>query len=359
MKKFDILAALVLVAVVMTVSGCLDPKRAFVFNQSGGDISEVDLTTGAVTDNAGGLELGPTTSRAVVSGDVAYVVNSGEFPAATEASVQAINLRTKTLLKTTDLPDGENPWAIAVLNATKAYVTSWIGDQVFVVNPTAGTITDQIALPEKAGAEGVILLDGLVYVANSGYDAATYSYNPGTISVIDTTTDTIVNTINTSEVNPQDLAVDSNGMINVVCTGDYWSAFGVVDVIDPATQTVVDSISVGGSPSTITAAGNFLLMGDGDFDSCNIRVVNADTGAVVHGGDTPWELGATSDWCTVGKIGEASGLSGIKAYVPAGVYGAEALLFEIGVSGAAPVLVNTHDLAPAANLPAAVAITNY
>jgi len=360
-----IIVALAIATLALT--GCPDPREALVFNQSSNNISSVDIATGTVTSDVGGLTIGPTANRAVIRGTNAYVVNSGAFPSGTGACVQVINLNTRAVTNTIPLPDGSNPWDLAFVSNAKAYITCLYANTVVVVNPLlqgAAAVVKTIALPVfsgpvgpvPAGPEGIVVAGGYAYTANTGFDVGTFGYVPGSVSVIDTATDAVVDLIYTTQINPQDLAVDASGQINVVCTGDYWSAFGVMDVINPATRSVVASVSLGGSPVNISIAGNYALMGAGDADSCDLYLVNVDTNAVVHGSSNPWTLATTSDWCTVGKIADGQGASGTWAYVPTGVWGQAGRLFELEMAPGVPSVSRNVNLTTAANMPAAVGL---
>jgi hypothetical protein len=360
-----------LLALAVLLSGCPDAQQAIVVNGSSDNASAVDLSTGDVTSDLGGMTLGPVPNRIEVVGTTAYVANSGAFPGSANASVQVIDLTSSTILNTIPIPDGENPWDIAVQSPNKAYVTMLYGNNVTVIDPTlpgASAILGTIALPVfgmvPAGPASIILLDGYAYTANSGYDAATFGYVAGSVSVIDTATDTLVDVdgdpgngsdtpIFTTGLNPQDLDVDGEGEIHVICTGDYWSTFGVVDVIDPASWSVTTSIPVGGSPGNVSIGNGFALVGAGDADSCDLYIYKTDTNAVWTDSTNPFILSSTSGWCTVGKIAVSD--SERWAYIPMGVWGAEARLEEFKlVSG--PRFERRFNLAPSANLPVAVGL---
>jgi len=380
MRKTLFAGMAVLAGVLLGSSGCsdsdpmdpggsrgTDPRGAFVFNQSSDNISAVDLATGAVTSNVGGLAIGPLANRARIRGGKAYVVNSGAFPDSSGASLQVIDLSTYTVENTIPFPDGENPWDMAFVSGTKAYVTTLYGNHVTVLDLTrsgAEAITGTISLPlfigsdgyVPAGPESILVLDGFAYTANTALDTRSYTYLPGSVSVISTATDAVVDLIHTTQVNPQDLAVDAQGRINVICTGDYYSSFGVLDVIDPAARAVVASLPLGGSPGNITVAGDYALVGAGDTDSCDLYMVATDTHTVVYDQASPWKLMDSSGWCTVGKIDAARGPSGLRAFVPAGVWGAEARLYELRLDAVTPAVAQTYVLNPGANLPVAVGV---
>ena len=348
----------------------LSPTRAVVVNGSSDNASSVNLLTGVVTSDLGGMTLGPVPNRVEVVDTTAYVVNSGDFSGA-NPSLQVIDLTTHTIVNTVPIPDGENPWDLAVVSPNKVYVTALYGNNVTIIDPAlqgASGLVGTIPLPTiegiPAGPASIIVLDGYAYTTNSGYDAATFGYVTGSVSIIDISTDALVDAdddsgngsdtpIFTSGLNPQDLAVDGEGEIHVVCTGDYASVTGVVDVIDPASWGVTASIPLGGSPGNISIARDFALIGAGDADSCDLFLYRTDTNEVLADGSNPLVLTASSGWCTVGKI--AVSRSEEWAYVPLGVWGAESLLMECQI-GTEPVFKRVFDLAPGANLPGAVGL---
>ncbi len=370
-----LLVAVAFVAACLT--GCSDPRQALVINSASDNISSIDIRTGEVTSNWGGLAIGPVANRIVISGDKAYVVNSGAFPGSTGASVMVIELSTNTVVNHIPFPDGSNPWAIALLSSTKAYVTTLYGNNVTILNPTlpaASAIIGTIDLPifqgpygeVPAGPEGIVISKGYAYTANTGFDPATWGYVSGSVSVIDTASDTLVDVDANPEngtdtpiflqgINPQDVDIDQSGRLIVISTGDYWSAFGLMEVIDPATWTVTASVPLGGSPGNISATGKYALIGAGNADSCDLYVVRTDTLQVIRDSTNPLTLMSTSGWCTVGKIGVGVSSTGWKAYVPAGAWGAQNKLFELGMLSG-PTLERTFDLEPHANLPVGVGL---
>ncbi len=352
------------------LSGCPDAQQAIVVNGSSDNASAVDLSEGTVTSDLGGMVLGPVPNRIEVVGTVAYVVNSGDF-SGNNPSVQVIDLTTNTITNTIPLTTGDNPWDIAVVTPNKLYVTALYGNNVTIIDPTlpgASAILGTIPLPVfgtvPAGPAGIEVVGGYAFTANSGYDAATWGYVPGSVSVIDTATDTIVDVdsdpgngidtpIFTTGLNPQDLALDAEGELHVICTGDYFSVFGVVDVIDPLTFSVTTSIPLGGSPGNISIGRGFALIGAGDADSCDLFIYKTDTNAVWADGSNPFILWPATGWCSVGKI--AVSQSEEWAYIPMGVWGAEARLMECQL-GSNLNFQRVFNLAPSANLPSAVGL---
>jgi YVTN family beta-propeller protein len=213
-------------------------KAVYVLNGTGSSLSVIDLNTDVVTNNV--VTCGTWPNQVVYFDSKLFVVNSGSN------NVQVRDADTYALLGTIDLGANNNPMNIAVVSATKAYVTCLMSNGVKVVNPTTFQVLKTI--PTGIGATGICVASNKVYVTNT---ASTYpTYGQGTVSVISTTLDTVIATINVS-TNPQAAAVCPNGRVHVVCTGDYAATTGKVEVIDPATDAVVKTIDVGGSPGNI------------------------------------------------------------------------------------------------------------
>jgi len=143
---------------------------------------------------------------------------------------------------------GTNPYGIAFAGAGRAYVSLLLTNRVVPVDPITGAVGAPIAVGRSP--QGVLAAAGRIFVANTGFDFATFGYDPGTVSVIDPATDAVIATLPVG-LNPQALALAPNGEVHVICTGNYFSAFGRVFVIDPVTATVIDSLDIGGSPGFI------------------------------------------------------------------------------------------------------------
>lgn len=304
----------VLAAGLAFLFGCSDAQRVVVVNGLSSAMSVVDLgLPPSVTDHFGGNTLGPNANRVVVRGSEAFVVNSGTFGSAENASVQVIDLTTGALVRTIPLPDGDNPWTMAFVNDFKAYVTNWLSDSVTVINPQLSgpsAVVGRIELPPISAPEGIVVYEGRAYTANTGLDLGTFLYGPGTVSVIDTITDTLVdadgdpsNGLDTpvflSGVNPQDLEVDGQGKLWVVCTGDWWSVFGSVDIVDLDSLSTEATIPVGGSPGTITLGKEIALLGDGA--AAQLFALDLANRTVLRGPSNPIRL-STTPWSFVPDI---------------------------------------------------------
>jgi hypothetical protein len=151
---------------------------------------------------------------------------------------------------------------------------------------------------------------GRAYAANTGLDSGTYLYGPATVSVIDTATDTVVDAdgdtgngedtpIPITGVNPQDLAVDAEDNLWVVCTGDWSTTFGVVDVVDTLTLSETDSFAIGSSPGSIALGNRVALVGDGA--SASLFEIDIESRTVLRNATNPFVL-TTTTWSFVPDI---------------------------------------------------------
>lgn len=214
----------------------------FVLNSAATSISVVDLETGTVYNNV--ATVGTWPNQIVYKDGKLYCVNSGSN------NVMVFNPDTWAV-ETISLGSNNNPMNMAFYDENTAYVACSASNKVLQVDLASNTVSKSI--DAGVGATGIAITDGKVYVANTAFDGSNYTYGQGTVTVVDAATGSFVKTIDVA-TNPQAVGVSSDGMVNVVCTGDYFSQFGKIAIINPATNTVVDSIDVGNSPGSISVS---------------------------------------------------------------------------------------------------------
>ena len=271
-----------LLLLVLTYNLPAAEPTAWVANGTGATLSRINLTTGVVTNNLLplGSDLLSYPNQVIVRDTLAYIVCSGTD------EIQIVDLSSVTTAGFISTGAFSNPYWMAFLDDQTAYVTSFVNHSLMKLDMTTGSVVDET--PIGTSPEGVIIHDFKVYVAVTAFDQGTYQYGQGKVAVYDTHTDQKLLDINVG-MNPQYLATDRSGRIHVICTGDYWSKFGIVYVIDGTTNSVVDSIAVGGSPGQLAispedigylAAGGWV--GDGYVYS-----YRALTGELLHGPANP------------------------------------------------------------------------
>ncbi len=135
---------------------------------------------------------------------------------------------------------------------------------IFGINSVslAGQVVNHIALPVGINPNYALAVGKKVYVANT---------SSGSVSVIDSSTDTVIATINVGNTPYHMTAIG-----NKVFVGNQNS--GTVSVINTLTDTVAATVSVGIGPSFLAAIGNkvFVL----NQTSNTVSVINATTNAV-------------------------------------------------------------------------------
>jgi len=217
-------------------------SNLFVVNGLGESVSMIDVSENRVWNNVFTTDNVPNQMK--IQGDSLYVLNS------VSSTLQIFDLISKQEVKKIDLGTRKNPWDFTFCRSTgKIFVSNLMANSVSVVDVASGSVVDSIAV--GISPEGILAVNGRVYVTNTAYNASTYSYGQGTVYVIDAVSHTVIDSILTP-TNPQNMAVGPAGRLHVVCTGNLWNVPGVVAVVDPSTHSIVDTIAVGGIPSSIT-----------------------------------------------------------------------------------------------------------
>jgi YVTN family beta-propeller protein len=164
-----------------------------------------------------------------------------------------------------------NDGAIGNPDATRTrsiYVTNQSDGTVSVIDTATNTVTATIAVGNQPNAVAVNATTGRFYVTNQA---------DGTVSVIDAATNTIVATISTGS-EPFGVAVNATtGFVYVTHTGTpsdpAGSPSGTVSVIDAATNTVTGTVTVGESAAGIAvnpATGDIYIA---DYVGSNVLVL--------------------------------------------------------------------------------------
>ncbi len=280
--KYKAIVIIFLSLCVGAAAMAVDPT-AYVINTSGETLSKINVTTGQISNNI--LTLGSDVycypNQIIVRDTLAYVVVSGTD------EVQVINLNTESTAGwiVFDTP-GVNPYWSAFLDEQYLYVTLMVDNSLAKVDVTTRQVIKTVDVGKSP--EGVLMFDGKAYIAITAYDFSTWSWGQGKVAVYDPDIDTVVSEILVG-MNPQFLDFDSEGRIHVVCTGNYWDIPGIVYIIDPVTNTVLDSIPVGGQPGQISIAPDdmaYLAAGGWSADG-EVLIYHALTGEIYHDGSNP------------------------------------------------------------------------
>lgn len=262
----------------------MDPV-VYVLNTNGETLSKIDLNTGDVYNDI--LTIGTDVlcypNQIVVRDTLAYVIASGTN------EIQVINLNTEQTVSFISTGASTNPFWMDFLDDRYLYVTLMMTNGIAKIDYQTGTIAHEVEVGKSP--EGILIVGDKAYIACTGFDWDTYQYDPGKVSVYDIPGDSVISQINVG-LNPQYLALDAQGRVHVVCTGDYWSIFGRVYIIDTSADTVVDSIFLGGTPGQITIGpDNIAYMSAAGWDKDGfVHSYNALTGEVYHDENNPIEV---------------------------------------------------------------------
>jgi len=224
--------------ILAIVARATDPT-AYVANSTGETISKVNLSTGAVDINKVvlGSAIGCAPNQIVVRDTMAYVINS------VCDEIQLINLKTESTVGFYDMPTGSNPYWMEFYNDRYVYVTLLMYRSIVKLDVETGSIVHADTVGLSPG--GIVISNHKAYVGITAMDDE-YQYGQGKVAVYDCRTDILLKQLNVG-TNPNNLAVDSAGRVHVVCSGDYSQPYGYVYIIETNTDTIIESLNIGGT----------------------------------------------------------------------------------------------------------------
>lgn len=234
----------VTITIVLLLMSALGATTAYVVNSNSQTLSSIDMQSGEVNNSFATLGQAPGTApnKMALTQEFAYVVITYEN------SVQKIALDGSGQSSYIAMEDSSLPNDIVIFDGY-AYVSGNGSNKVYKIDLATDSVVDDVAV--GTAPQGVLVHNDKLLVTNTGFDIASYTYEPGTVSVINVADFQVVTTLNVG-LNPADFAVVDNE-IHVVCTGDFGATTGVISIIDAADFTVTDSFNLGGSPASISA----------------------------------------------------------------------------------------------------------
>jgi hypothetical protein len=218
-----------------SLPGQVIPKRAFVVNTVANTLSVLDIDSQSMIIDT--LSPGPNSmpNYLAIRNGKGYVIDSGIN------DIMVFDIGTLQEIKHIPLPNGVNPWAMDFVDDSVCVVSFYQTDQVAFLNAHTNNILNTVNV--GISPEGVKYFNNKVYVANSGFINVGQPYAPGSITVLDARTFSVINSVSVS-TNPQDLDIDVNGNLLVACTGDYFIADGKLEIINTLTDTVISSVNL-------------------------------------------------------------------------------------------------------------------
>jgi outer membrane autotransporter protein len=202
----------------------VSPNGQFLYtaNQSGGTVSVISTATNQVVGSPITVGSNPSGIAASPDGNTLYVTNF------ISNTISVINATTKVVTAT--IPVGAAPNGVTVTpDGTKVYVangSNGANNQVTVINAATNTVITTITVGNSP----------LSVAASPDGSRVVVTNQDNTVYVINTATNTVLTTITVS-----------TGSLGVAYTPDgrrlYVSGLSGADIIDPATNTVVGSVS--------------------------------------------------------------------------------------------------------------------
>ena len=234
---------------------------AYVTNKSSSSVSVINASTNTeVATVAVGTV--PKGIAVTPNGALAYVVNGGS------ESVSVIDTATDTVAATVPIP---GPEGVAITpDGAFAYVPYFdegTGARVAVIDTSTNAVVATVKLPPEGGSPGGIAItpDGkFAYVADASQ-----------VAVIDTETNTLVTSV--TVFNSANVAITPDGAYAYV-TGPIAES---VSVISTASNTVVATVPLGGSPWQVAITPNGALAYVTVPVAHSVRVISMATNTVV------------------------------------------------------------------------------
>ena len=200
---------------------------------------------------ANGIPLGDVFQSGVIIGDRAYlVVNNSQ-------KVEVVNLSDFKLEAT--ISGMTSPRYLIPVSDTKAYVSDLFAKQIHIVNLVSNTVTGNI--PVGAWTEEMVMSNDKVFVCETGSDK---------VLVLDPNTDQLLDSIAVGK-GPNSIVTDAVGRVWVLCDGGFSVETPKLVRIDATADTVVQTlefsdISMNPSELRINGTGNMLYyLNDGIF----------------------------------------------------------------------------------------------
>lgn len=276
------------------------------------DPAEAAVTTVIDVGDSNPFSVGPWPSLAAVSGDRLYVVNQYN------ATVLVIDTTTNTIIDTDpstpeidSIRAGGLPTGI-IARGDRLYISNYntgsVDDNnVTVIDTTTNTVID--TNPATPAVDRIFVGDGPRGMAVSGNRLYVANELDGTVTVIDTATNTVIDT------NPTTPAIDpiqvDSGPFGVAAAGDrvYVAnrASGTVTVIDTTTNAVLDEIAVGSRPTGVAVAGDRLYVTNaGDGTVTVVDIASSAAVDTIEVGDEPEALVAAGERVYVVNRGDGT-----------------------------------------------------
>lgn len=205
-------------------------NRLYIFHRSSSTASVIDTTTDTVIAS---LTVGGDVRQALLVGNKIYAAGANSFV------LSIINTTNNTVSNLTMSPGGSGMPNWVTLVGTNLYV-SLTGGGIKIVDTVTDTITQTISTPGLLPGRSYLVGTNLYYL--NGY----YWYN--NVKVLNTLTNTFVPDITIPNIPDSASAVLYGTKLYTINYSSANDTVGTVSVIDTVTNTVLSTITVDGNP---------------------------------------------------------------------------------------------------------------
>jgi YVTN family beta-propeller protein len=253
----------------------------FVVNGLSETLSGVSLEDYVAFNNVLSLGRWPNGIEADPQRNVLYVVNSGDN------NVMEIDLATGKVANSIDIGIGRNPWECA-WGGGLLWVSAFLTGELIAVDPVSGS-----AAHYSVGTtlQAVAVTPEAVYVSDTAYQYG--SFGTGMVIRLDPVSGAQTGSA-TVGTNPQDILADGSGRLHVICSGSFTGSGeegeGELHVLDAATMVPLDTLFLGGNPSSLAEGRGGVVYAAGywgglmSYDGNSLSVLN-DAASPIMGGE--------------------------------------------------------------------------
>lgn len=292
MTKMKLSAAGLLAVVLLSGSTMANAAPfAYVTNAFGPTVSVLDTATNQIVDTVE-FPAGSVPFAVAITPDLTEVyvtsLDAWSIPCGPRQAVHVIDAASNDLVGS-PIEVGCEPTSIAIApNGKHAYVANRFSGTVMVIETATNAVIATTPVPSMLEGMAISPDGQRVYVTSrAGQDA---------VVVIDTSTNTILETLTGVGSAPGRIAVSPDGKLVYVANEHL---FGTVTVIDSATNTVVSTIAVGDWPSAIafTPDGTMAYVTNGGSGSVSVidTASRAVVGVPIAVGNHPNSIAITAD----------------------------------------------------------------
>ena len=163
-----------------------------------------------------------------------------------------VNLEDRKIVGEIPIQEGATPQQIVFINDEKLYVTCAAAHEVHVVDIPNRNVT-KIITGFFNKPTGITLLNGKAYVSNPAWEwdpeAGKTIYYQSSVTVIDTVTDAVLNTIPVP-TNAGEILSDGESTVIVKTIGNYNDILGHLVLIDAVTDEIVKTVKLKLTPGS-------------------------------------------------------------------------------------------------------------